>query len=114
MTFHATRFLLSAPALGFVVMLSRFTNSDGKPVAANTRSAFALSRTVKNRQGGYECFVGIDIQVINLPDVLEALTLLFGVDVKMVTRANTEHEPPQFSYCCMGLVEEMGPTDQSY
>ncbi len=26
----------------------------------------------------------------------------------------TEHEPSQFSYCCMGLVEEMGPADQSY
>ncbi len=28
--------------------------------------------------------------------------------------ADTEHEPSQFSYCCMGLVEEMRPTDQSY
>ncbi len=26
----------------------------------------------------------------------------------------SEYEPSQFSYCCMGLVEEMGPTDQSY
>ncbi len=28
--------------------------------------------------------------------------------------AVTDYEPSQFSYCCMGLVEEMGPTDQSY
>ncbi len=27
--------------------------------------------------------------------------------------AVSEYEPSQFSYCCMGLVEEMGPTDQS-
>ncbi len=28
--------------------------------------------------------------------------------------ADTEHELPQLSYRCVGLVEEMGPTDQSY
>ncbi len=28
--------------------------------------------------------------------------------------ADTEHEPPQKSYGCVGLVEEMGPTNQSY
>ncbi len=44
------------------------------------------------------------------PDVLEALTLLFADDDSV----DTEHEPSQLSYCCMGLVEEMGPTDQSY
>ncbi len=49
--------------------------------------------------------------VNDLPNVLEALTLLFADDVKMMTR---RYEPSQFSYCCMGLVEEMGPTDQSY
>ncbi len=36
--------------------------------------------------------------VNDLPDVLE-------------TMAVTEYKPSQFSYCCMGLVEEMGPTD---
>ncbi len=45
--------------------------------------------------------------VNDLPDVLEALALLFADDV-------TEYEPSQFSYCCMGLIEEMGPIDQSY
>ncbi len=39
----------------------------------------------------------------DLPDVLEA------DDVKMIT----EHEPSQFSYCRIRLVEEMVPTDQS-
>ncbi len=28
--------------------------------------------------------------------------------------ADTEHEPPQLAYGCVGLVEEMGPTNQSY
>ncbi len=44
--------------------------------------------------------------VNDLSDVLEALTLLFADDVKMVTS--------QFPYRRMGLVEEVGPTDQSY
>ncbi len=49
--------------------------------------------------------------VKDLPNDLETLTLLFADDVKMVV---TEYELSQFSYCCMGLVEEMGPTDQSH
>ncbi len=47
----------------------------------------------------------------DLPDILKTLTLLFADGVKMVTR---RYEPTHFSYCCMGLVEEMGLTDQSY
>ncbi len=35
--FHTTQFLLTLPALGYAVMLSRFTNSGVKPVAANIR-----------------------------------------------------------------------------
>ncbi len=38
--FHATQFLLPPPTLGFEVILSRFTNSGVKPVAANMCSAF--------------------------------------------------------------------------
>ncbi len=43
--------VFAAPfALGFEVILSRFTNSGVTPVAANTRSAFELSRTGTNCQ----------------------------------------------------------------
>ncbi len=38
--FHATQFLLPPPTLDFEVILSRFTNSGVKPVAANMCSAF--------------------------------------------------------------------------
>ncbi len=46
--------------------------------------------------------------VNDLPDVFKALT---ADDVKM---AVTEYEPSLFSYYCIGLVEETGPTDQSF
>ncbi len=52
--------------------------------------------------------------VNDLPDALEALTLLFGDDNTMVTPEAPEHELSQFSYCRMGLVYVMAPTDQSY
>ncbi len=42
-TFHATQLWWPEPALSFVVMLSRFTNSDVKPGVANMRSAFEMS-----------------------------------------------------------------------
>ncbi len=44
--------------------------------------------------------------VNGLPDVLEALTLLFADDVKLVSRWTQNNR--------IGLVEEMGPTDQSF
>ncbi len=52
--------------------------------------------------------------VNDLPGVLETMTLLFADDVKNGDPAVTEYDPSQLSYCCMRLVEEMGPTDQSY
>ncbi len=43
------------------------------------------------------------------------LFLLFVNDFPDVLEADVlEYEPSKFSYCCMGLVEEMGPTDQLY
>ncbi len=44
----------------------------------------------------------IRLFVNDLPDVLDAMTLFFADDVKMVARRVQS----------MGLVEEMGPTDQ--
>ncbi len=49
--------------------------------------------------------------VNDLQDVLERMTLLFADDGDPEV---TEYEPLQFSYCCMGLAEELGPADQSY
>ncbi len=40
LTFLAAQSLLPPPALGFEVILPRFTNSGVKPVAANMRLAF--------------------------------------------------------------------------
>ncbi len=51
--------------------------------------------------------------VNDLRDALEALTLLFADDVKKGYSAETENEFSQLSYCRMGLVAEMGPTNQS-
>ncbi len=52
--------------------------------------------------------------VNGLPDVLEALTLLFADDVKLLTR-RTQNMNLHSSLTAAWdyLVEEMGPTDQS-
>ncbi len=52
--------------------------------------------------------------VYDLPDVLETLTLLFADDVKMVTHRSQSMNLRSSLTFCMGLVEEMGPTDESY
>ncbi len=49
----------------------------------------------------------------DLPEALEAVTLFYADDVKNGNSSDTEHEPAQLSYCPMGVVTEMGPTDQS-
>ncbi len=49
------------------------------------------------------------LSVNDLPLTLQDLTLLFADD----DSADPEHEPTQLSYCRMGLVTEMGPTEQS-
>ncbi len=52
--------------------------------------------------------------VIDLLEALEALTLLFPDDVKVETRRTQNMNFHVFPYCCMGPVEEMGPTGQYY
>ncbi len=59
--FHATQCLLPPPALGFEVMLSRFTNGGVKPVACVQRSSSPILE--KTARGDCERFIHGDIQV---------------------------------------------------
>ncbi len=63
-------------------------------------------------QGSWIAHISFLLFVNDLPDALEALTLLFADNVKEITHLSQNMNLRQFSYCHMGLVEEMGPTDQ--